>query len=218
MILKRLEVGSLSVNCYIVGDEAVGEAAVFDPGGDVETILRVLSEHELRVRYILNTHSHFDHVGGNQALKIATGAPILIHRDEGPWLQKADERAALFGFSAEKSKADRYLEEGDSLRVGSIRFDVMELRGHSYVGLGYLFEGDMNPGEDSGHRKILICGDILFSGSIGRTDFPGGNLEVLLENIRTKIFTLPDDTLILPGHGPMTTVGRERRFNPFVRD
>ena len=218
MILKRLEVGTLSVNCYIVADENTREAAVFDPGGGVKRILEVLADHNLAVKYIFNTHAHFDHVGANQELQDATGAPILIHREEGPWLLAAEERATLFGFTAAPSKASRFLEEGDVLELGSIRFEVMELRGHSFVGLGYLFEGDADFGGGKRNHRLLISGDILFAGSIGRTDFPGGNLEVLLENIRTKIFVLPDDTIILSGHGPATTVGRERHSNPFLND
>lgn len=215
MILKQLEVGNIPVNCYIVGDERTRDAAVFDPGGSVPIILEFLSENNLKVRYILNTHAHFDHVGGNQALQDATGSPILIHREEEPWLQKADERAALYGFKAEKSWASRYLAEGDYLEVGSIHFSIIELRGHSFVGLGYLFKGEISLDGTLKSKNLLISGDILFAGSIGRTDFPGGDLEILLGTIRTKIFTLPDDTLILSGHGPITTVGHEKRYNPF---
>ncbi|MFZ7110125.1 MAG: MBL fold metallo-hydrolase [Desulfatiglandales bacterium] len=218
MILKRMEVGTLSVNCYIVADEKTREAAVFDPGGGVKQIIEVLAGDNLTVKYIFNTHAHFDHVGGNQELQDATGAPILIHREEGPGLLAAEERAALYGFSAPPSKASRFLEEGDALDLGSIRFGILELRGHSFVGLAYLFEGDADLGGGVKKHRLLISGDILFAGSIGRTDFPGGNLKVLLENIRTKIFTLPDDTIILSGHGPATTIGRERRFNPFLNN
>lgn len=215
MILKQLEVGDIPVNCYIVGDEETREVAVFDPGGSVKRILKFLSDNDLKIKYILNTHAHFDHVGGNNTLQAATGAPILIHREEGPWLQKARERAALYGFSAEKSRASRYLEEGDHLEVGSVRFSIIELKGHSFAGLGYLFEGELNLEGTLRSRRLLISGDILFAGSIGRTDFPGGDLKVLLETIRKRIFTLPDDTLILSGHGPITAVGHEKRYNPF---
>ena len=217
MILKMLEVGSLSVNCYIVADDAAREAAVFDPGGHVPHILDILAEDGLKVKYIINTHAHFDHVGGNKELQDRTGAPILIHRDEGPGLRAAGERAALYGLIGMPSKASRFIAGGDILEVGSIRFEVMELRGHSHVGLGYLFEGDLELEEGRQKRQILISGDILFAGSIGRTDFPGGNMEILLKDIREKIFSLPDDTLVLSGHGPVTTVGQERRSNPFLR-
>lgn len=216
MILKMMEVGPIAVNCYIVADEETREAGVFDPGGNVPQILEVLSGDDLRVKYILNTHAHFDHVGGNQELRGKTGAPILIHKDEGPGLLAAGERAALYGLTGTPSRADRFIAQGDTLEIGSIHFEIMELRGHSHTGLGYLFEGDIELDGTRERRKFLISGDILFAGSIGRTDFPGGNLEVILENIRTKIFTLPDDTLILSGHGPITTVGQEKQFNPFL--
>lgn len=215
MILEQLEVGNIPVNCYIVGDEATREVAVFDPGGSVKRILKTITDNDLKVRFILNTHAHFDHVGGNRALQVATGAPILIHREEDPWLQKADERAALYGFKAENSRASQYLKEGDHFLVGSIDVTIIELRGHSFVGLGYLFEGEVSFEGTFQSRNLLISGDILFAGGIGRTDFPGGDLKVLLETIRTKIFSLPDDTLILSGHGPMTVVGHEKRCNPF---
>lgn len=217
MILKMMEVGSLTVNCYIVADEETREAAVFDPGGHVPQILDILAEDDLTVKYIINTHAHFDHVGGNKELQDKTGAPILIHRDEGPGLLAAGERAALYGLTGTPSEASRFIAEGDILEVGTVSLEVMELRGHSHVGLGYLFEGDIASEGGRQKHQILISGDILFAGSIGRTDFPGGNLEVLLENIRKKIFILSDDTLVLSGHGPVTTVGQERRFNPFLQ-
>ena len=140
MILKMMEVGSIPVNCYIVADEATKEAAVFDPGGHVPNILEILAEDHLKVKYIINTHAHFDHVGGNQELREKTGAPILIHKDEGPGLLAAGERAAMYGLTGFPSKADRFIKEGDTLDVGSIHFVIMELRGHSLTGLGYLFE------------------------------------------------------------------------------
>jgi len=217
MILKMLETGPLMVNCYIVADETTKEAAVFDPGGDVDQILKALSDDDLRVKYIMNTHTHWDHVGGNQELENATDAPILTHRDEAPGLQSVQENASTFGSGASNSKASRFIQEGDVIEMGSIRFEVLDLRGHSPAGLGFVCEGELELDGKKQKRKVVICGDALFSGSIGRTDFPGGNMELLLENIRKKIFTLPDDTLVLSGHGPVTTVGREKQFNPFLQ-
>lgn len=215
MILKMLEVGPLMVNCYIVADEESREAAVFDPAGNVDLIKKALDDDNLKVKYIINTHSHWDHVGGNLELQDATGAPIATHRNEADGLKIVSERAAIYGSDAPNSEASQFIEEGDILEVGSIRFEVIDLRGHSAASLGFIFDGEL---EVEGARqtvKLVICGDALFAGSIGRTDFPGGNLELLLENIRTKIFVLPDDTLVLSGHGPVTTVGREKQFNPF---
>jgi glyoxylase-like metal-dependent hydrolase (beta-lactamase superfamily II) len=217
MILKMMEVGPLMVNCYIVADEKSREAAVFDPGGDVDLILKTLASEGLTVTHIFNTHAHWDHVGGNLRLHKVTGAPIIIHRDEAPALESAQSRAAEFGASAENSEAEVFVAEGDEVSVGSIVFKVLDLRGHSRAGLGFVFEGTLEENGKKENRKAVICGDALFAGSIGRTDFPGGNLELLLTNIRDKIFTLPDDTLVLPGHGPVSTVGREKATNPFFR-
>jgi hydroxyacylglutathione hydrolase len=213
-----LEVGPIMVNCYIVGDEETKEAVVFDPGGNVDQILKVLADDNLKVKYIINTHTHWDHAGGNQELHEATGAPILTHADEAPLLREADEKAAALGFSAKNSEATQFIQEGDTLEVGAIRFDILDVRGHSRAGLGFVFEGEIEVDGTPQKRKLVICGDALFAGSIGRTDFPGGDMELLLQNIRNKIFTLPDETLVLSGHGPVTTVGHEKAYNPFFRD
>jgi glyoxylase-like metal-dependent hydrolase (beta-lactamase superfamily II) len=218
MILKSLETGPLMVNCFIVADEETKEAAVFDPAGNVDQILMALADDGLKVKFIVNTHTHWDHVGGNRQLQEATGAPVLTHRDEAPSLQSASEYAALFGTTVANSEASQFIEEGDVITVGSIRFKVIDLRGHSPAGLGFVFDGELNLEGTRQTKTLVICGDALFAGSIGRTDFPGGNLMLLLENIKTKIFTLPDETLVLCGHGPASTVGREKRYNPFFQN
>ena len=218
MILKILETGPLLVSCYIVGDEETREAAVFDPGGDADQILKALAQDDLKVKYIINTHTHWDHVGGNKDLQGATSAPILCHRDEAPALGATSDRAANWGSIATNSEASQFIQEGDVIEVGPIRFEVIDLRGHSPASLGFVFEGEVEMEGGREKRKLVICGDALFTGSIGRTDFPGGNMELLLQNIRDKIFTLPDDTLVLPGHGPVTTVGREKQHNPFFQN
>jgi len=215
MKLKMMETGPLMANTYIIGDETTGEAAVFDPGGDVDHILGVLKEEGLKVKYIINTHAHFDHVGGNQELQDKTGAPIMISQDEAADLIVAGDRATMFGCSAKGSSASEFTKEGDIIEVGSIRFKVIDLSGHSSAGQGFVFEGELDLNGKKEQRQAVICGDALFAGSIGRTDFPGGDLELLLENIRRKIFTLPDETLVMSGHGPVTTVGREKQHNPF---
>jgi len=215
MILKMMETGPLMVNTYLVGDEATGEAAVFDPGGDVDSILDVAKQEGLKVKYIINTHAHFDHVGGNRELHDKTGAPIIIHQDEAADLAVAGSRATMFGCTAEGSDASQFVNEGDTIEVGNISFKVIDLRGHSSAGQGFVFEGELEINGKREKRKAVICGDALFAGSIGRTDFPGGNLDLLLDNIRRKIFILPDDTLVLSGHGPVTTAGQEKQHNPF---
>lgn len=218
MILRMLETGPIMVNCYIVGDEDSNQAAVFDPGGHVDQILEVLSKESLSVQYIINTHTHWDHVGGNQKLHEATGASILTHEDEASGLRSVSSQASAFGVDSENSEASQFIKEGDIIDVGAIKFQVIDLRGHSPAGLGFVFEGEVELEGKKEQKKLVICGDALFAGSIGRTDFPGGNMDLLLENIRKKIFILPDDALVLPGHGPVSTVGRERQYNPFFRN
>lgn len=217
MIVKMMAVGPLMVNCYIVGDEETGEAAVFDPGGHGDRILEVLEEHKLKVKYIVNTHTHFDHVGANKALQDATGAPILTHQEEAPALASASGQAAMFNSESADSAASGFIQDGDVLETGSVRFRVIDLRGHSIAGLGFVFEGDLDLEGKQQPVRMVICGDALFAGGIGATDHPQGNLPLLLENIRNKIFTLSDETLVLPGHGPITTVGDEKRSNPFFQ-
>ena len=215
MILKMLETGPLMVNCYIVADEETKEAAVFDPAGNVDRILQALAENQLKVKYIINTHTHWDHVGGNKQLQDATNAPILTHRDEAPALKRASDGAAQFGMRVPDSEASRFVEEGDVIEVGSIQIKVIDLRGHSPGGLGFVLEGELVMEGKREVKTLVICGDALFAGSIGRTDFEGGNVDLLLDNIRKKIFTLPDETLVLSGHGPVSTVGHEKQYNPF---
>ena len=218
MILRMMETGPLMVNCYIVADEETKEAAVFDPAGNVDRILTVLANDDLKVKYIFNTHTHWDHVGGNHELQAATGAPILTHRAEAPALKAASERASEFGTTAGNSSASEFIQEGDIAEVGSIRIKVIDLRGHSPAGLGFVFDGELVVDGERRKMKLVICGDALFAGSIGRTDFPGGDMGLLLENIRAKIFVLPEDTLVLPGHGPVSTVEREKKTNPFFQN
>lgn len=218
MILKMMETGPLMVNCYIVADEETKEAAVFDPAGNVDRILKVLADDDLKVKYIFNTHTHWDHVGGNRELQEATGAPILTHRDEAPALEAASDRASEFGTTVDNSSASQFIQEDDVLEVGSIRIKIIDLRGHSPAGLGFVFNGELVMDGNRQEMTLVICGDALFAGSIGRTDFPGGDMGLLLENIRAKIFVLSDDTLVLPGHGPVSTVEREKKTNPFFQN
>jgi len=217
MILKMLQTGPLMVNCYIVGDEETREAGVFDPGGNAGEILDTLAAENLTLACIVNTHAHWDHVGGNRELQEATGAPILVHAEEAPSLGAVSSRARVYGSQATDSEASRFLQEGDSLEIGAIAIDVLDLRGHSPGGLGFVLQGEIEVDGDRRRVTAVICGDALFAGSIGRTDFPGGDMELLLDNIRKKIFTLSDDALVLPGHGPVSTVGREKQTNPFLQ-
>jgi glyoxylase-like metal-dependent hydrolase (beta-lactamase superfamily II) len=205
MIIKKLAVGPIMANCFVVGCNATREAAVIDPGDEANRILLALAEAKLTVKQIINTHGHFDHVGANKRMKAATGAPILIHALDAPMLSMLSRSAAAWGMSAEDSpRPDRFVEEGDILDVGSIRFQVIHTPGHTPGGISLLADG------------CLFVGDTLFAGSVGRTDFPGGDFETLKSSIQKKLFVLDDDVQVFTGHGPETTIGEEKRHNPFV--
>ncbi|QTA86793.1 MBL fold metallo-hydrolase [Desulfonema magnum] len=206
MIIKVLEVGPIMANCYILGCEETKECAVIDPGDETDRILLALAESALKVKYILNTHGHFDHVGGNKKMKDATGADILIHPLDAPMLNSLSASAANWGFSADDSPApDRTIEDGDTISFGNITLKVLHTPGHTPGGVSFYTNGN------------IFAGDTLFQGSIGRTDFPGGDYETLISGVRNKLFVLEDDVNVFPGHGPATTIGREKRFNPFFR-
>jgi glyoxylase-like metal-dependent hydrolase (beta-lactamase superfamily II) len=205
MIIKKLTVGPIMANCFIVGCNETREAAVVDPGDEANRILLALAEAKLIVKQIINTHGHFDHVGANKRMKAATGAPILIHALDAPMLSMLSRSAAAWGMSAEDSPSpDRFLEEGDIVGVGSIRFQVIHTPGHTPGGVSLLADG------------CLFVGDTLFAGSVGRTDFPGGNFETLKSSIQEKLFALGDEVKVFTGHGAETTIGEEKRHNPFV--
>ena len=205
MIIKELTVGPIMSNCFIVGCEKTNEAAVIDPGDEVDRILLALAELSLKVKYILNTHGHFDHVAGNKRLKDATGADILIHPLDAPMLGEISANASAWGMHGEDSPPpDRMLEDGDIVSFGNISFKVIHTPGHSPGGISFYTDG------------YIFVGDTLFAGSIGRTDFPGGNYELLISNIKNKLFVLKDDVRVFTGHGPETTIGQEKRYNPFV--
>lgn len=204
-MIKNIEVGPLSVNCYIVICDKTREGVVIDPGGDETEILAVLKQNAVTVRYILNTHGHFDHVGGNDALKKATGAPVLIHAADAPLLGKAAEHGAAFGLSVgAQGGADGPLDDGMVLKVGDISLTVLHTPGHTRGGVCFLGDG------------FVVTGDTLFAGSVGRTDFEGGNFGQLIRSIKSKLLPLSEATKVLPGHGPESTIGYEKRLNPFL--
>jgi len=199
-----LVVGPIQANCYIVGCERTKQAAVIDPGGDVDRILTALAKDGLRCVYIINTHGHFDHTAGNKRLKEVTGAELLIHREDAPMIVQQGASGGMWGMSIENSPPpDRYVGEGDVISFGDISLRVIHTPGHSSGGISLAVDG------------AVFVGDTLFQGSIGRTDFPGGDYEGLIRNVREKIFSLGDNTVVFPGHGPKTTVGQERKTNPF---
>jgi len=206
MLLQAFVTGPLETNTYLVGDRAAGEALVIDPGGGPGEILAFLARERLRCRYVVNTHGHFDHVSGNRELKSATGATLLAHEEDAPMFGEAAAHARFFMLHADNSpQPDGFLRDGEEVRVGAVRLRVVHTPGHSPGGITLLAPG------------AAFCGDLVFHGSVGRTDLPGGSERVLLESIRRHIMTLPDDTVLYPGHGPETTVGLEKRQNPFFR-
>ena len=209
LIHEVLPVGWLRCNCHVVGDSATREAIVVDPGDETERILEVLHRHNLRVKSIVITHAHPDHVGGAAQLKAATGAPILMHADDLWLLENVPMQCAAFGFPAPPAvEMDAALRSGGELRWGrDLRAQVLHTPGHSPGSIClYLPE-----------RKIVFAGDTLFAGSIGRTDLWGGSSDALLRSIHTHLLGLDAATAVFPGHGPETTIGEERNRNPFLR-
>jgi glyoxylase-like metal-dependent hydrolase (beta-lactamase superfamily II) len=205
MLLTRLVVGPLQVNCFILEDEKTKEAVVIDPGDDAADILKLIREKGLTVKYIIDTHGHFDHVGANGAIKDVTGAQILIHEADAPIMAIAARQSAAFGMPPVSSPpADRFVKHGDVISAGEISLKVLHTPGHTPGGISLLEQG------------IVFTGDALFAGSIGRTDFPGGDLMTLLEGIKKNLMVLPDDTKVFSGHGPVSTIGEERSENPFL--
>ena len=206
MIVKRLEVGPIMANCFIVGCETTKEAVVIDPGDDADRILMELAKSELKVKYLINTHGHFDHVGANKRMKEVTGAELAIHPDDEPMLTELSRSALMFGLSAENSPpADLLLNENDEISFGDITLKVIHTPGHSKGGICLYTKGH------------LFAGDTLFAGSIGRTDLPGGDYNTLISSIKEKLLILDEDTVVYTGHGPETSIGNEKRMNPFLR-
>jgi len=214
MIHEVVVVGPLQCNCSILGDEETREAIVIDPGDEVERVLAVLEKHNLKARYIVNTHAHFDHVGNCRELKEATGAEISLHKADLPIYETAPRQAALFAMYGVRpirmTAVDQFLRDADGLQVGKIAAQAIHTPGHTPGSLSLHVPGSA--------RDLLFAGDTLFNGSIGRTDLPGGDFDRLLKSIKDRLLTLDDETEIWPGHGPKTTIGRERRTNPFLQE
>jgi hydroxyacylglutathione hydrolase len=205
LIIECLPVGPIMANCYILGCKETHEASVIDPGDEAERILLKLAGLKLKVKYIINTHGHFDHVGANKKMKEATGADILIHALDAPMLGSLAQAAASFGLKSENSPPpDKTVDDGDIITFGKISLKVIHTPGHSPGGISLYTNG------------CLFVGDTLFQGSIGRTDLPGGNFNTLKSSIHNKLFPLDDNIRVLTGHGPETSIGKEKRYNPFV--
>ena len=212
MIIRQMALGPIQANCFILGCEETRQAVVIDPGDDTDRILSSLAGDQLTVVHIINTHGHFDHVGANKRLKEVTGADILIHSSDAPMLSQLAATAAAWGLAAENSPAaERQLEDGDTITFGTHTLTVLHTPGHTPGGICLYTEY----GDAGVEKKAVFVGDTLFAGSIGRTDFPGGDFDTLINSIRTKLFGLDDDVTVYPGHMGNTTIGVEKRTNPF---
>jgi hydroxyacylglutathione hydrolase len=208
MIHEILPVGPLQCNCSIIGDETTREAMVVDPGDDIADILAVIEKHQLKIKQIVITHAHIDHVGGAMKLRAATGAPILLNHNDYTLLKMLDIQAAWLGMkSPGKVEIDRSLNELDKVEAGPLTADVLHTPGHTEGSICLYFPAEQK----------LIAGDTLFAGSIGRTDLPGGSFDKIIASLHGKLLPLPDETVVVPGHGPLTTIGEERESNPFLR-
>jgi len=204
--VEPLIVGPLMSNCYIVWDEKVKQGAIIDPGDDADNILKVVKELGVEIKYILATHGHFDHVGGVASLRQNLNAEFLAHEKDFFFIEDGKNAANRWNVDIEQPpKPDRFIEDGEKIKVGGFELEVLHTPGHSPGGISFL------------NDRMVFCGDTLFQGNIGRTDFRQGSFKELANSIKTKLYTLPDDTICYTGHGPVTTIGDEKKYNAFVR-
>src|SRR5512146_3239182 len=207
MIHEIIPVGPLQCNCSVIGDESTREAMVIDPGDDINDIAGLVRKHALSVKQIVVTHAHIDHVGGAMKLRKLTGAPILLNQNDHALLKMLDLQAAWVGMASPgQVEIDQPLAEADKLRTGSLEATVLHTPGHTEGSVCLYFPAEQK----------LIAGDTLFAGSIGRTDLPGGSFEKIMKTLHQRVLALPDETIVVPGHGPLTTIGEERERNPFL--
>lgn len=206
MKYEMIVVGSLQTNCYLVHCEETRECAVIDPGAEPDVVSQAISSKSLKPVVLLNTHGHVDHVGANKDIKEKYGIPLMMHEADAPMLKSILQSGLGLILGAKSSPPpDSFLDENDEVKIGNFSLRVFHTPGHSPGGLVFLAD------------NFLISGDTLFCMGVGRTDLPGGSWETLMDSIKRKILTLPDETVVLPGHGPSTTVGQEKSGNPFLR-
>lgn len=209
MFIETIVVGPLGVNCFILGDKQGNEGVIVDPGADCEMILGAVNRLGLKVKYLINTHGHFDHVGCNRQVLEATGAEFLIHEKDVALLQMASRSARKYGLEVEDSPLpNRYLNDGMRLDFGRRSIEVLHTPGHTEGGCCLLLRNE----------GLVITGDTLFADSVGRTDLPGGSHDLLIQSIKEKLLPLDDETVVWPGHGPSSTIGQERRQNPYINE
>jgi hydroxyacylglutathione hydrolase len=208
MIHEILIVGPLQCNCSILGDEASREAIVVDPGDDISRIVGTLEKHQLTVKQIIVTHAHIDHIAGAERLKRLTGAPILYNQNDLPLVRMMDIQAGWLGIpTPEVAPPDASLEDGQVISITGLTGSILHTPGHTEGSVCLYLP----------QQSLLLAGDTLFAGSIGRTDLPGGDTQKLLKSIRDSLLTLPDNVTVLPGHGEKTSIGIERESNPFLQ-
>jgi len=206
MIVKKFVVGSLENNCFLVIEEMSKECFITDPGDEPDRIMDFITESKLKVKYLVCTHAHFDHVGAVPELKKETGAKIVLHKADLPIYESSQEHAAMWGFEIDPlPQPDIFVSDGDTINIGNLHFEILHTPGHSPGGICMYGEG------------VVITGDTLFAGSVGRTDLPGGDVLKLKVSFQ-RLMSLPDRIRVLPGHGPETTIGRERTENFFVSE
>ncbi|MDL2280244.1 MBL fold metallo-hydrolase [Selenomonadales bacterium OttesenSCG-928-I06] len=207
MQVIQVEIGFYSTNCYILYCAETLKAAIIDPAGQEKGLLELIEEKNLDVKYIINTHGHVDHIGANGAIKQAKDALILIHEEDAPMLTSYDKNLSIFvGKGVLGGVADKLINDGDIIEFGNVKLNVIHTPGHTKGGICLYNEKE----------KTLFSGDTLFAESIGRTDFPGGSYKTIIKSIKEKLFILPDETVVYPGHGEMTTIKHEKQYNPFV--
>ncbi len=208
MILEMLTVGPFQENCYVIGDEETGVGAIVDPGDEAARIAIAVEQTNLEISQILITHAHIDHVGAVAALVDEYSCPVLMHAEAEPMLAQLPTQAMMMGLRFGKvPTVDRHIEDEEEIEVGGLELRSLYTPGHAPGHIAFYIESE----------GLLLSGDALFAGSVGRVDLPGGSMEVLMRSIEERLLTLPDETRVYPGHGPETTIANERMHNPFLQ-